>query len=102
MDDDIWSKEERCMKDTDIIAIAPNATFQSLGDGAVILRTDSGQLFTCNETTEAFLKHVDGHRTLGAITSEILTEYEVDREMLTSDILALATDLATQGIIVTA
>jgi coenzyme PQQ synthesis protein D (PqqD) len=88
------------MKDTDIIAIAPNATFQSLGDGAVILRTDSGQLFTCNETTEAFLKHVDGRRTLGDITSQVLAEYDVDREVLSTDILALADDLAAQGIIV--
>ncbi len=90
------------MKDLDIIAIAPNATFQSLGDGAVILRTDSGQLFTCNETTEAFLKHVDGRRTLGDIISEVLAEYDVDREVLGSDMLALADDLAAQGIIVKA
>jgi hypothetical protein len=89
------------MKDTDIVALAPNATFQSLGDGAVILRTDSGQLFTCNETTEAFLKQVDGHRTLAAITTEVLAEFDVDWEALSSDILALADDLAAQGIIVT-
>ena len=90
------------MKDSDIVTIAPNATFQSLGDGAVILRTDSGQLFTCNETTETFLKHVDGNRTLAAITSEISAEYDVDIETLTSDIRALASDLAAQGIIVAA
>lgn len=90
------------MEDADVIAIAPNATFQSLGDGAVILRTDSGQLYTCNETTEAFLKSVDGHRTLGAITAEILASFEVDQETLRSDLTDLVADLVAQGIIVRA
>jgi pyrroloquinoline quinone biosynthesis protein D len=88
------------MKDTDIVAIAPDATFQSLGGSAVILRTDSGQLYTCNETTEAFLKRVDGQRTLGEITAEILGMYEVEAETLKKDIIELAADLAAQGVIV--
>ena len=33
---------------------------QSVGDGAVVLLATSGQMYTCNSTTEVFLRHVDG------------------------------------------
>lgn len=85
-----------------VLALTPNATFQSVGEGAVILMIDSGQLYTCNETTEAFLKAVDGTRTIGAVIDEILEEFEIDRETLSVDMLALAAELSSQGIVKTA
>lgn len=82
-----------------ILSFTPVASFQSLGEGAVILLTDSGQMYTCNETTEAFLNAVDGKRTVGDIIDAALGEFEVDRETLRADFLALAADLANQGIV---
>ena len=82
-----------------ILALTPVASFQSLGDGAVILLTDSGQMHTCNETTEMFLGAVDGKRSIADIIDVALKEFEVDRETLRADFLALAADLANQGIV---
>lgn len=90
------------MKDSDIISISSCATFQSLGDGAVILRTDSGQIYTCNETTEAFLKIVDGRHTFGEILKRLVAAFDIDQDTLTADISSLADDLIEQGIIVAA
>jgi hypothetical protein len=88
------------ISDTTVIALAPTASFQSLGDSAVILRTDSGQLYTCNETTEALLREVDGKRTLSDIIDNVLPSYDVDRETLRADFLTIVAELAAEGIVV--
>jgi hypothetical protein len=85
--------------ETTVLALSPIAQFQSLGQGAVILLTDSGQLYSCNETTESFLKAVNGVRTIGDIVDEALAEFEVDRDTLRADFVALAAELAAQGIV---
>jgi len=85
--------------ETTVITLSPVASFQSLGESAVILIIDSGQLYTCNETTEAFLKAVDGVRSLAEIIDAVLPEFEVDRETLRTDLLSLAADLTTHGLI---
>src|SRR5450631_1012058 len=43
-----------------VLKVSHLASTQSLGDGAVIVLTDSGQLYTCNDTAETLLKLVDG------------------------------------------
>lgn len=86
--------------DTTVIALAPTASFQSLGDSAVILLTDNGQLYTCNETTEAILRKVDGLRTLAEIVDSVLPGYDIDRETFRADVLAIASDLIAEGIVV--
>jgi hypothetical protein len=90
------------VNDTTVVALAPTASFQSLGDSAVILRLDSGQLFTCNETTESLLRKIDGQRTLAEIIDNILPEYDVDRATLRSDILAIVDNLVAEGVVLVA
>lgn len=82
-----------------VFALSPVASFQSLGSDAIILMADSGQLYSCNHITEAFLKAVDGVRSMGEIIDAVLPEFEVDRETLRSDFFALASDLSTEGIV---
>jgi pyrroloquinoline quinone biosynthesis protein D len=85
--------------DDTILALSANASFQSLGEGAVILLIDSGQLYTCNETTEAFLKLVDGKLPFGTIVERLAGEFAVDRVTASSDFLAMARQLQSEGII---
>jgi hypothetical protein len=82
-----------------VIALSPKASFQSLGESAVILMTDSGQLYTCNQTTEALLRKVDGVRTFAEIIDGVLAEFEIDRDTLSRDCLAVAAELLAQGIV---
>ena len=87
------------ISEASLLSLAPDASFQSLGEGAVILMINSGQLYTCNESTEAFLKNIDGKRNFGAILDLLVSEFAADRETLSQDFRSVAGDLQQNGII---
>lgn len=68
----------------------------------MILLSDSGQLFSCNDTTEAFLRNLDGGRSVGEIARLMGSEYDVPIEVLISDLSDLANELEAEGIVVRA
>ena len=82
-----------------ILSMSGNASFQSLGEGAVVLLIDTGQLYTCNETTEAFLKLVDGERPFGVIVDALLEEFDIERTTATNDFLEIVRQLRSEGIV---
>lgn len=79
--------------------LSPNVVLQSVGDGAVLLASDSGQLFTCNKTAESFLSHLDGVREFDEIITLLLEEFEVDRATLSADLEELVGHLRQLGLI---
>lgn len=82
-----------------VLTLADDVSVQSVGDGAVVLRARSGQLYTCNEITEAFLAKVDGSRSLAEIVALFCEEFDVDRDTAEKDLQALALDLTGEGIL---
>jgi hypothetical protein len=82
-----------------VLRMADDASVQHVGDGAVVLLARSGQLYTCNNTTEAFLDKVDGARSLDQIVGLLSDEFDVDRETLDQDMAALAAELVSEGIL---
>ena len=82
-----------------VLRLADDASVQHVGDGAVVLLARSGQLYTCNGTTEAFLDKVDGARSLDHIVDVLSDEFEVDKNMLDQDMAALAAELVAEGIL---
>nr|WP_306283153.1 PqqD family protein [Mesorhizobium sp. LMG17149] len=82
-----------------VLRLAEDASVQHVGDGAVVLLARSGQLYTCNGTTEAFLDKVDGARNLDQIVDLLCEEFEVDKGTLDQDMAALAADLISEGIL---
>lgn len=82
-----------------VLRMAEDASVQHVGDGAVVLLAKSGQLYTCNGTTEAFLDKVDGRRDLEAIVALLASEFEVDERELREDMAALAAELVSEGIL---
>lgn len=84
------------------IRLAGDVTYQSLGDGedTVILSLGSGELYTCNETTTAFLAELDGSRTLEDIIAVLGEQYDAPEEQLRADFTALAEELEREGLIV--
>lgn len=82
-----------------VLRLADDASVQHAGDGAVVLLARSGQLYTCNGTTEAFLDKVDGARSLDQIVDLLCEEFEVDKGTLDQDMAALAADLVSEGIL---
>ncbi len=77
----------------------PSVSYQPAGDGAVILRVSDGQLYTCNATSETFLSHVDGTRTLGAIAADLCEEFDIDIKTMTDDLVDLAREFIDEGIL---
>jgi hypothetical protein len=87
-----------------VLKLADNISFQKLGDGdgegAVVLEVKSGQMHTCNDTTAEFLAALDGNRTFAMVVDQLEGTFEVDREVLTSDLAELAKTLEAQQVIV--
>ena len=84
------------------LKLANDVTFQSLGPGeeTVVLSLNSGYLYTCNETTEAFLRRLDGRRPLAAVIDLLFDEFQVSREALSADMTELAAKLLEERLIV--
>jgi pyrroloquinoline quinone biosynthesis protein D len=82
-----------------VLRMADDASVQHVGDGAVVLLARSGQLYTCNDTSEAFLDKVDGARSLDQIVDLLSDEFEIDRATLEQDMAELAAELVTEGIL---
>jgi pyrroloquinoline quinone biosynthesis protein D len=82
-----------------VLRMADDASVQHVGDGAVVLLARSGQLYTCNDTTEAFLEKVDGARSLDQIIDLLSNEFEVDKATLDEDMAELAAELVAEGIL---
>ena len=83
------------------LKIADDVTFQSLGQGVetVILSLDSGVLYSCNDTTAAFLSAIDGQRSLAQVIDELLDKFDIGKVKLTSDIQSIADKLLSEKLI---
>jgi hypothetical protein len=86
-------------KDT-VLAFGPAVTVQPVGDGVVVLLTDSGQLFTGNATAEAVLRLVDGRRRVADIGAGLCDEFEVELDDAIGDTLGVAAELVEERILV--
>ena len=82
-----------------VFVLNEQASLQSAGDGAVILLADSGQLYTCNETTEAFLRNVDGTRSFAEVVSAFVEEFEIDQATAERDLRELSEELVAEKIL---
>lgn len=82
--------------------LSPQISLQELGpdEGGVVLRLDSGELYTVNDTTLAFLRGLDGQKTMGDVARAMLEVFEVDEPTLLADITEIATDLVREKVIV--
>jgi pyrroloquinoline quinone biosynthesis protein D len=82
-------------------ALAPKIAVRRLGEeqGAVVVRLGDGQLFTCNDTTAAFLEALDGRRSFELVLEQLLAGFDVERDRLAEDLGALAEQLLTEGLI---
>jgi len=84
-----------------VLRLAEKVSLQPLGEGegGVILRLDTGELFTVNDTALAFVSALDGNRSLGGAVACVAEDYEVDTETLTRDVVEVTTDLLAANLI---
>jgi hypothetical protein len=83
------------------LALAPQISLQALGldEGGVVLKLDSGELYTINDTTLAFLQALDGRRSITEVAQALTETFDVDHATLTGDLVAIAGDLMSEKLV---
>jgi hypothetical protein len=89
------------MDEATALALAEGVSVQQLGEeeGAVVLRFDSGQLYTCNDTTAEVLRLVAPGTSFGALIAALLAIFEVEDAELRADIAAILGELSREGLV---
>ena len=82
-----------------VFALARKVEVQSFDQGGVILNAETGQLYSCNHVTLAYLKLLDGERTLDAAAAMIAEEYEVPVDEVSRDLIEVSADLAGESLL---
>jgi len=85
-----------------VLELAPNITVQSLGDGegALVLRRDTGEMLVLNDTARDFLVALDGSSTIAAVAAHMAETYDVAMPRLVDDLVELAGSLMADGVLV--
>lgn len=83
-----------------VYRLGDEVSFEPVGEGAVILLLRSGQLYSCNESSLSFLRHLDGVRKVDDVARRMADEFDVDAATLANDLPELIADLVAEGIIV--
>jgi hypothetical protein len=88
------------MDEATALALAEGVSVQQLGEeeGAVVLRFESGQLYTCNDTTAEVLRLVAPGTSFGALIAALLAIFEVEDAELRADIAAILGELSREGL----
>ena len=77
---------------------SPNATFQIVADEAILIHLNTGVYYSLNDVGTSFWNLMDGQRTIGECADAIAAEYDAPREVVLSDLLELAEELATEDL----
>jgi hypothetical protein len=77
---------------------SPNATFQIVADEAILIHLNSGVYYSLNDVGTSFWNLMDGQRTIAECAGAIAAEYGAPREVVLSDLIELANDLAAEDL----
>ena len=77
---------------------SPNATFQIVADEAILIHLNTGVYYSLNDVGTSFWNLMDGQRTIGECADTIAAEYSAPPEVVLSDLLELATELAAEDL----
>ncbi len=83
------------------VAFAPTASFRAMGEEGVILMTDTGQLYSTNDSGTAFLQKIAAGETVREAVDALLEEFEVEEAELVADLGELVAFLEAEGVVTT-
>jgi hypothetical protein len=83
----------------DSLAIRPDVVFRQLDEEAVLLDLKSGKYFGLNEVGARIWQLVTDARPLADILDTLDQEYASERSVLERDLLELAGELCTRGLV---
>jgi Coenzyme PQQ synthesis protein D (PqqD) len=95
------SMPAEAITETTILRVADKVSLQPLGEGegGVILRLDTGELFTVNDTALAFVSSLDGSRSVASAVELVAEDYDVDSQTLARDVIEVASELLTANLV---
>src|SRR5690349_17795828 len=83
-----------------VLRVADSVLKRSAGAETVLLDLDSEEFFGLDGVGARAFELFETPRPLAVVVDMLLTEYAVDRETLTTDVTALATDLLARNLLV--
>ncbi len=83
------------------LELAPEVIVKTMGEdeGGVLLRRDSGEMFTANDTTIFFLNELDGMKPVKEVAASMANVFEVTAAELEGDLVDLARELLSQNLV---
>jgi Coenzyme PQQ synthesis protein D (PqqD) len=87
------------MKLTDKIIVSPQVVAREMGTEVVILELESGNYFGLDAVGARIWRLIGMGKSLAEVCDEMVGEYEVSREVLERDALALVRDLAEKKLV---
>ena len=84
---------------SDRVRIPDDVLISQLQEESVILNLDSERYFGLDDVGTRFLSVLTASESIEAAYQSLLEEYDVDREVLREDLVALIENLSQQGII---
>ena len=82
-----------------IFALNPDIRFRRVGNEAVVLHQDQGEVMVLNDVGARVLELIDGQTVTGHWLRVILEEYDVEGETLRADVARYLQGLREQGVI---
>lgn len=90
------------MKVTDKPEHSSQASYEIVGEEALVINLKTGILYTLNDTGAMFWQLIDGQRTITDCAEVIAADYEgVEARDVEGDLLELAAEFEAEGLIVT-
>lgn len=82
-----------------IIRRSDNATFEVVGEEAILIHLITGTYFSLNGVGTEFWEMLDGTTSLSIHAQTLATKYAVDAAMVEADLLELATKMAADDLV---
>ena len=82
-----------------ILKTGPDVRFRVVDREAVVVRQRSAEVLVMNEVAARLLALADGVHPVSHWLDVLAGEFEVDRAILESDVMAFASDLAAEGLL---
>lgn len=89
------------MDATTILKRSENAAFEVVAGEAILIRLDTGTYFSLNKIGTEFWQMLDGEQSIGEHAESIAGNYNVETNMVETDLLELAGKMADDDLVIT-
>ena len=77
----------------------PDVRYRRVGNEAVVVRQEAGEVVVLNEVATRILELVDQGRSTGEMIETLVGEFDVERDRLAADLKAFLAELQAGGLI---